>query len=60
LGQEDEADMRNILRKYPSNDLPIIQAIKNAIALKPKGHDFNYSRKKVSGNISRNMNHTGG
>lgn len=60
LGQEDEADMRNILRKYPSNDLPISQAIKNAIALKPKGHDFNYSRKKVSGNISRNMNHTGG
>ena len=60
LGQEDEADMCNILRKYPSNDLPIIQAIQNAIALKPKGHDFNYSRKKVSGNISRNMNHTGG
>ena len=60
LGQEDEADMRAVLRNSPNSDLPIIQAIHRAIALKPKGHDFDYSRKKVTGSISRNMNHTGG
>ena len=60
LGQEDEADMRAVLRNSPNNDLPIIQAIHRAIALKPKGHDFDYSRKKVTGSISRHMNHTGG
>ena len=60
LGQEDEADMRAVLRNSPNSDLPIIQAIHRAIALKPKGHDFDYSRKKVTGSISRHMNHTGG
>ena len=60
LGQEDEADMRAVLRNSPNSDLPVIQAIHRAIALKPKGHDFDYSRKKVTGSISRNMNHTGG
>ncbi len=60
LGQEDEADMRAVLRNSPNSDLPVIQAIHRAIALKPKGHDFDYSRKKVTGSISRHMNHTGG
>ena len=60
LGQEDEADMRAVLRNSPNSDLPIIQAIHRAIALKPKGHDFDYSRNKVTGSISRHMNHTGG
>ncbi len=60
LGQEDEADMRAVLRNSPNSDLPVIQAIHRAIALKPKGHDFDYSREKVTGSISRHMNHTGG
>ena len=60
LGQEDEADLRDILRQNPNNDEPVINAIKNAIALKPKGHNFDYSRKNISGRISRHMSHTGG
>ena len=60
LGQEDEADLRNVLRQNPIEDEPVIKAIKNAIALKPKGHNFDYSRKNIFGGISRHMSHTGG
>ena len=35
-------------------------AIRGAIARKPKGHDFDYSRQKVEGQVSRHMSHTGG
>ena len=31
-----------------------------AIARKPKGHDFDYSRQTVAGQMSRHMSHTGG
>ncbi|NBT53089.1 MAG: cyclic pyranopterin phosphate synthase, partial [Marivivens sp.] len=31
-----------------------------AIGLKPKGHDFDYSRQTVDGRVSRHMSHTGG
>jgi cyclic pyranopterin phosphate synthase len=36
------------------------QAIRAAIARKPKGHDFDYSRQTVRGQITRHMSHTGG
>jgi cyclic pyranopterin phosphate synthase len=35
-------------------------AIRAAIERKPKGHDFDYSRQKVDGQVSRHMSHTGG
>ena len=35
-------------------------AICEAISRKPKGHDFDYSRRVVKGQTSRHMNHTGG
>ncbi|MDB4188573.1 cyclic pyranopterin phosphate synthase, partial [bacterium] len=38
----------------------LIEAIHSAISKKPKGHDFDYSRKSVSGQMSRHMSHTGG
>ena len=60
LGQEDMADLRAPLRNNPSDDAPLEQAIRNAIALKPKGHDFDYSRQAVDGRMSRHMSHTGG
>ena len=60
LGQENEADLRKVLRDNPDNDLPLVKAIHAAVAKKPKGHDFDYSRQKVSGTMSRHMNHTGG
>jgi cyclic pyranopterin phosphate synthase len=36
------------------------QAILNAIERKPKGHDFDYSRQRADGQMSRHMSHTGG
>jgi cyclic pyranopterin phosphate synthase len=59
LGQEDEADLRTPLRAS-LDDAPLRAAIRAAILHKPKGHDFNYSRQKVGGQMSRHMSHTGG
>ena len=58
LGQEDRADLRPALRASP-DDEPVRQAIRAAIARKPKGHDFDYSR-GVGGQMTRHMSHTGG
>ncbi len=59
LGQEDMADLRAPLRAS-SNDMALETAIRSAIARKPKGHDFDYSRAKGTGQVSRHMSHTGG
>ncbi|PVH30189.1 GTP 3',8-cyclase MoaA [Pararhodobacter oceanensis] len=59
LGQEDNADLRAPLRASESDDL-LIAAIREAITHKPKGHDFDYSRQKVKGQMTRHMSHTGG
>ena len=60
LGQEDMADLRAPLRNNPNDDAPLEEAIRHAITLKPKGHDFDYSRQTVDGRVSRHMSHTGG
>ncbi|MFN4100451.1 MAG: GTP 3',8-cyclase MoaA [Pararhodobacter sp.] len=59
LGQEDVADLRAPLRASEDNAV-LEDAIRAAIARKPKGHDFDYSRQKVAGQMSRHMSHTGG
>ncbi|MGR3636845.1 MAG: GTP 3',8-cyclase MoaA [Shimia sp.] len=59
LGQEGMSDLRAPLRGSES-DAPLEEAIRDAIALKPKGHDFDYSRQEVAGQMSRHMSHTGG
>ena len=59
LGQEDNADLRAPLRASPDDAL-VEKAIRAAIARKPKGHDFDYSRQKVAGQMTRHMSHTGG
>jgi len=59
LGQEDNADLRTPLRASES-DQPLEDAIRAAIGRKPKGHDFDYSRQKPDGQVSRHMSHTGG
>lgn len=59
LGQEDRADLRTPLRQSES-DAPLEQAIRDAILHKPKGHDFDYSRQRLDGQMSRHMSHTGG
>ncbi|MEM7733509.1 MAG: GTP 3',8-cyclase MoaA [Pseudomonadota bacterium] len=60
LGQEDMADLRGALRNTPRNDAPLEDAIRAAIAAKPKGHDFDYDRQNITGQMSRHMSHTGG
>ena len=59
LGQEGHSDLRAPLRAS-SDDSTLEQAIHRAIGLKPKGHDFDYSRQTVDGRVSRHMSHTGG
>ena len=60
LGQEDMADLRAPLRAHPDSDIPLQEAIRAAISHKPKGHDFDYSRQRLDGQMSRHMSHTGG
>ncbi|WP_209426375.1 GTP 3',8-cyclase MoaA [Pararhodobacter sp. SW119] len=59
LGQEDMADLRAPLRAS-ADDTALEATIRAAIARKPKGHDFDYSRQKVAGQVNRHMSHTGG
>lgn len=59
LGQEDRADLRAPLRAS-TDDAALVAAIRAAIARKPRGHDFDYSRARVAGQVSRMMSHTGG
>ena len=59
LGQEGHSDLRGPLRAS-MDDSVLENAIRHAITLKPKGHDFDYSRQKVDGQVSRHMSHTGG
>lgn len=59
LGQEDMADLRTPLRTS-SDEKMLENAIRAAISLKPKGHDFDYSRQVAGGKMSRHMSHTGG
>jgi cyclic pyranopterin phosphate synthase len=58
LGQEDAADLRGPLRASKS-DVPLHAAIDEAIARKPKGHDFIIERTATPA-ISRHMSATGG
>jgi GTP 3',8-cyclase len=59
LGQEDAADLRGPLRQSEDN-LPIDAAIDEAIARKPKGHDFIIDRRHQQPSVSRHMSVTGG
>ena len=59
LGQEDAADLRAPLRLSPDNAL-LHAAIEEAIARKPKGHDFIIDRRHQRPALARHMNVTGG
>jgi cyclic pyranopterin phosphate synthase len=59
LGQEDAADLRAPVRASESNDL-LDRAIVDAIARKPKGHDFIIDRRHARPALSRHMSVTGG
>ncbi len=59
LGQDDDADLRAVMRSGASDE-ELRAAIRAAIARKPKGHDFDYSRQQVDGQVARHMSLTGG
>jgi cyclic pyranopterin phosphate synthase len=59
LGQEDAADLRGPMRASPSNEL-LYTAMEDAIARKPKGHDFVIDRRTRQPAVGRHMSHTGG
>jgi cyclic pyranopterin phosphate synthase len=59
LGQNDAADLRTPLRKSEANDT-LYQAIDEAIAHKPKGHDFIIDRRHRRPALARHMSVTGG
>ncbi|MEL6609987.1 MAG: GTP 3',8-cyclase MoaA [Pseudomonadota bacterium] len=59
LGQEGKSDLRAPLRAS-EGDAALEHAIRAAIGLKPKGHDFDYSRGVADGQMTRHMSHTGG
>lgn len=59
LGQEGATELRPVLRSS-ADPASIEEAIRIAIARKPQGHDFDYSRGAPGGAIRRAMNHTGG
>ena len=59
LGQDDAADLRAPIRASES-DAPLIDAIHEAIARKPKGHDFVIDRRGRRPAVGRNMSVTGG
>ena len=59
LGQEDAADLRTPLRLAP-HDGPLEAAIHEAIARKPKGHDFVIDRRHSRPAVKRHMSVTGG
>jgi len=59
LGQQDAADLRAPLRASES-DAPLEAAIREAIARKPKGHDFVIDRRHPAPAVPRHMSVTGG
>ena len=57
LGQEHSVDLRHVMRAHPGDDARLRDAIRDSMAIKPKGHDFDLNRKVV---IFRHMSVTGG
>jgi cyclic pyranopterin phosphate synthase len=59
LGQEDAADLRGPMRASATNEL-LYSAMEDAIARKPKGHDFVIDRRTKQPAVGRHMSLTGG
>jgi GTP 3',8-cyclase len=59
LGQEDRTDLRSVLRAS-ADDALVERAIREAIARKPKGHDFRIARGEANVSVNRHMSVTGG
>ncbi len=57
LGQEHSVSLKKIIRKFPGDIEELKNTIRNAMQIKPKGHEFDLSEKPI---IFRHMNVTGG
>ena len=57
LGQEHSVDLRHVIRANPGDMEKLKQVIRDSMAIKPKGHEFNLVSKPV---IMRHMSVTGG
>ena len=57
LGQEHSADLRRVLRAHPTDDDAVRRALVAAMAIKPRGHDFDLGAQPI---LFRHMNVTGG
>jgi GTP 3',8-cyclase len=60
LGQDDAADLRRVLRDPSVDEAGLHAAIHEAIARKPRGHDFVIDRRRKAPAVSRHMSVTGG
>lgn len=60
LGQEDKADLRTVLRAHPDDEAPLAEAIRGAIASKPRAHDFRIGDRGAAPAVARPMSMTGG
>ncbi|KAK0332512.1 hypothetical protein LTR94_024545, partial [Friedmanniomyces endolithicus] len=59
LGQDDQVDLRSVMRQDADPEV-LAQAIRKAIAAKPKGHDFRIERPGEGPSVFRPMSMTGG
>ena len=59
LGHDDAADLRTPLRASEGNEL-LNEAIRRAVARKPKGHDFVVDKTSRLPAVARHMSVTGG
>ncbi len=59
LGQDDAADLRAVLRAG-AGEAELEEAVREAIARKPRGHDFIIDRRRPQANVGRTMSLTGG
>lgn len=57
LGQEHSVDLRHVIRSYPGDNSALKRAIRDSMAIKPEGHEFDLQAKPL---IFRHMNVTGG
>lgn len=57
LGQEHSVDLRHVIRSNPGDMEKLKLAIRDSMAIKPEGHEFDLHAKPV---IFRHMNVTGG
>jgi cyclic pyranopterin phosphate synthase len=60
LGQDDQADLRAVVRSAGSDDSVLDAALDEAISRKPRGHDFVINRRGARPAVARHMSMTGG